>query len=71
MNTKAKEGRGVNAPGGFALISQLRLTVPELMYLFFFIFFLAFTTWYEGRMEKKDNDNVNLQHNSFYPPLGK
>lgn len=39
------------------------------MYLFFFIFFLAFTTWYEGRIEK--NDNVNLQHNSSYPPVGK
>lgn len=31
-----------------ALISEHRLTVPELMYLFFFSFFLAFITWYEG-----------------------
>lgn len=52
MNTKALEGMSVSAQAGFALISELRLTVPELMYLFFFIFFLAFTTWYEGRIEK-------------------
>lgn len=31
-----------------ALTPELRLTVPELMYLFFFSFFLAFITWYEG-----------------------
>lgn len=41
---KAKEGRCVNALIGVALISELRLTVPELIYLFFFIFFLAFIT---------------------------
>lgn len=34
-----------------ALISELRLTVPEFMYLFFFSFFLAFITWYEGGAE--------------------
>lgn len=51
-----------------ALISELRLTVPELMYLFFLSFFLAFTTWCG---EEKHDDNVNVRHysSSFFISL--
>lgn len=54
----------------FAVILELRLTVPELTYLFFFSFFLGFTTQFQGRKDTVDNDNVNLHHNSVYSPLG-
>jgi len=53
MNTKEKEGRGCECTRRFPLILEVSLTVPELMYLFFFIFFLAFTTWYEGSIKKR------------------
>lgn len=49
-----------------ALISELRLTVPELTYLFFLSFFLAFTTWCG---KEKHDDNVNVRHHpSSSPP---
>lgn len=70
MNTKSQRGGNRSAPD-FPLILDRSLTVPELMYLFFFSFFFAFTTWHECRIKTKDNDNVNLKHNPFHPPLGK
>lgn len=50
---KSKGGQACECIKSASLISELRLTVPELMYLFFLIFFFAFTTWYEGGIEKK------------------
>lgn len=48
MNNNAK-GKGTvrGSDGGGALLQTI-LTVPELIYLFFFIFFLGFITWWEA-----------------------